>query len=794
MNFSPKRASGIGLIEVLITTVVVAVGLTAIASLQGNLTNSSRNSKTRAEARTLAETKIEQLRDTIEKSGYNALSSSASNESITGITETFGRAWVITDKIFDITDQTWVPATLNPTTQIWSATDIDSTHNYGHHAKEINVTACWSDGCSPTNNSENQVIVQSIITFDNVGNSALAAYGAGTAGAGMGSPSTNAESSDEITKTITLPPSDTPYTPDTIYTDPDTDKIYIVQNTGTIAVEAFICSDLDLDAFENDLLTRRIDFDGAEGDEAIELYEKQTIGDEDYCIPRLRYNGGVIIPIRGIVHSGATEGTGNNQTLLDVNLFTFNASETGAFCVFRPDPNAKSAPYVCYVGGNCDFGPDGVAVNGKIPVTECPNPAKSADKVGSGGWRGQVGLLGVAGATTGSTDFKNVCFAEEIAATPATLNTARNYYARAQRSGVDVNEGINKPYSCHDFLIINGKQTEAQVHSECVTQANAIAGLQLASKNIQRTINTGDNVYDPLVEETYCTPTTYTVTGTITNANNAPAVTTPSGTCSVTASSYTCTITTTTTSAIITGSYNNETVNCTVSPLSTVSSNTCNLAFTFTSNPSYTINGTISGTAIAANAVVLSLSDGGNCTNNNNGTYTCNITTALSTVTLTASIMTGATVTPASQTITLPGVSTTINSPESPSFSASDVYTISGSIGIGIGGGGGNQVSDLSGVTAAVNTGAGSCTLTGTNADDTYDYYTCTVPAGANTLTIAISPWCSTGGGSKKYEMTDGNGTGTITTTGTGSWIKSFNNITGNITQNISINRSNTSC
>jgi Tfp pilus assembly protein PilV len=761
MNFSPKKASGIGLIEVLITTVVVAVGLMAIASLQGNLTSGSRDSKTRAEAKALAETKIEQLRDTIERTGYNALASSTTSESIAGVTETFTRGWVVTDQT-------------NP------------------GRKEISVTVCWSDGCPAANNPENQVAMQSVIAFDNVGNTALAAYGAGAAGAGMGSPSTNAESSDEITKTITLPPSDTPYTPDTIYTDPDTDKTYIVQNTGTIAVEAFVCSDLDLDLFENDLLTRRIDFDGVEGDEAIELYEKQTISGEDYCIPRLRYNGGVIIPIRGIVHSGATEGTGNNQTLLDVNLFTFNASETGAFCVFRPDPNAKSAPYVCYVGGNCDFGPDGVAANGKIPVTECPNPAKSADKVGPGGWRGQVGLLGVAGATTSSTEFKNVCFAEEIAGNPATLNTARNYYARAQRNGVDVNEGINKPYNCHDFLIINGKQTEAQVHSECVTQANAIAGLHLASKNIQRTINTGDNVFDPVVEETYCTPTSYTVTGTITNANNAPAVTTPSGTCSVTATSYTCTITTTATSATITGSYNNETVNCTVSPLSTVSANTCNLAFTFTPNPSYTINGTISGTTIAANAVVLSLSDGGSCTNHNDGTYTCNITTALSDITLTASIMTGATVTPTSQTITLPGVSTTIDSPQSPSFSASGVYTISGSIGIGIGGG--NEVSDLSGVTAAVNTGAGSCTLTGTNADDTYDYYTCTVPAGANTLTIAISPWCSTGGGSKKYEITDGNGTGTITTTGTGSWIKSFSNITGNITKDISINRSNTNC
>lgn len=770
MNFSPKKTSGIGLLEVLITTVVVAVGLMAIASLQGKLTSGSRVDKTRAEAKSLAETKIEQLRDTIEKTGYNALASSATSESIDGVTETFTRSWVITDQT-------------NPV------------------RKQVSVSVCWLDGCPNTNNPENQVVVQSMIAFDNVGNSALAAKDAGAANVAMTGPSTNAESSDEITKTITLPPSDTPYTPNTIYTDPNTHKTYIVQNTGTQGVGAEECSGLNLDPFENDLMTRRINFDGVTGNEAIELYEKVTINNIDYCIPRLRYNGGVIIPIRGIVHSGATTGQGNNQTLLDVNLFTFNASETGAFCVFRPDPHAKSAPYVCYVGGNCKFGPNGTAVNGTFPVTECPNPAITAAKVGPGGWRGQVGLLGVAGTTTTSTDFKNVCFAEELVNTfgshatldTDTLNTARNYYARAQRGGLDVNEGINKPYSCHDFLIINGQPTAAQVHSECVTQANAIAGLHLASKTIQRTISTGDNVFDPVVEETYCTPISYTVTGTISNANSVPAVTiSPSGTCSVTANSYNCTVTTTEKSATITGSYNNETVNCTVSPLSTVSSNTCNLAFTFTPNPSYTINGTISGTSIAANAVVLSLSDGGSCINNNNGTYTCHITTALSNVTLTASIMTGATVTPTSQTITLPGVSATIDSPQSPSFSASGVYTISGSIGIGIGNS--NQVTDLSGVTAAVNTGAGSCTLTGTNADNTYDYYTCTVPAGANTLTIAISPWCSTGNSSKKYEMTDGNGAGTITTTGTGSWIKSFSNITGNITKNININKSNTNC
>ena len=98
LTHSIKNSAGIGLIEVLITTVVVAVGLLAVASLQGDLLSGSRGNKTRAEAQALANTKIEQLRDTIQKAGttgYNALASSAANESIGGITETFTRSWTV---------------------------------------------------------------------------------------------------------------------------------------------------------------------------------------------------------------------------------------------------------------------------------------------------------------------------------------------------------------------------------------------------------------------------------------------------------------------------------------------------------------------------------------------------------------------------------------------------------------------------------------------------------------------------------------------------------------------------
>jgi Tfp pilus assembly protein PilV len=731
-----KNNAGIGLIEVLLTTVVVAVGLLSVASLQGDLMGGSRTNKTRAEAQALANTKIEQLRDTIEQSGatgYTALASSGSSESVSGVSETFTRSWTVTNLT-------------NPT------------------RKQVSVTVSWGDA-----SAENQVVGQSVIAFSNLGNSGLAAEGAGDAASAVSGPSTNAESSDDITETVTLSAAEPVGSVTTVG-----GKTYIVQDTGLKAVRANLCNAYSpvLTAFENGLYTRRVDHDGVSGSEAIELYEKVDIGGAEYCIPRIRYNGGVIIPIRGIVHSGATEDGGNNQTLLDVNLFTFNTSESGTYCVFSPESGAKSAPYVCYVGGNCD----GYTGTVSSDVTACPGSI-SASKVGPGGWRGKVGLLGVA------SNGNNVCFAEEIAGTPETADTARNYFSL--NSGL--NEGINKPYNCHDFLIINGQNTMAQLHSECVTQANAIAGLHLASKTIQRTIASGSTVFDPVIDATYCeiTGTDYTITGTIVNAASAPTVTitdlVSTNNCTATANSYSCDITTSAASVTVSGTYNNETVSCMLTPVSTTG---CALTFTPTVNPTYTINGTITGSADAANAVTMSISDGGVCANNNNGTYTCTLTTAASTAsaTLTPTISTGGTVTPTTDTVALNGSTGTLTGPSFHATMAS-TYTISGSISIG------NNVS-VTTVTVAVDTGTGTCSLTGNHAENSTDTYSCTVASGANHLSIAISPACTTGSGSKKYQMTDG----TTATVGTGGLAIDLGTVNTDVVKNITISKTTTNC
>jgi|UPI0005612AF3 type IV pilus modification protein PilV len=100
-----KAQQGIGLIEVLIAAVVIAVGLLSLASLQGELMHSSGESKARSEAVKLAEEKLEQFRNNIlkastdpSKSSFDVdLATGTGTESINGSNATFARSWTLTD-------------------------------------------------------------------------------------------------------------------------------------------------------------------------------------------------------------------------------------------------------------------------------------------------------------------------------------------------------------------------------------------------------------------------------------------------------------------------------------------------------------------------------------------------------------------------------------------------------------------------------------------------------------------------------------------------------------------------
>ena len=711
-------SAGIGLIEVLVTSVVISVGLLAVASLQGDLMGGSRVNKTRAECQSLASTKIEQLRDSIVLTGYNALIANPKNPPnpptpytdapIAGVTETFTRSWVVADQT-------------NPV------------------SKRISVTVSWG---SPSS-IENQCAVQSVIAFDGIGNSLLAAKGAGGATTSSGTSSLNANASTNITEYVTLKTSLSTKSAGSVVNQDRKD--YIVDPTGLKGAGTVPCSEYT--TFENNLLTRRVDYDRVDGDEAIELVEKVTVGTVDYCIPRIRYNGGVIIPINGIVHYAPTA-TGS-KGITDFNLFTFSASESGYFCVFKPNTLSKSAPYVCYVGGNCkNFSGTPVLIGS---VTECQN-SYSAVTVGEGGWRGKVGLLGIT-----LPPEKSVCFGEEIINEPVTLDTARNYYSR---NGL-LNQGINKSYNCHDFLIIDGQAGNAKnVHDECVKQAGNIGGLVLASKNIWRDIS-GSNLFDSAVDINSCSGDV--IYGALSNADATTVITVNNGTCTASANSYSCKITKIPTpiTVSIVATYNGGTINTTCNLPATSSG--CPISFPPPASTSlYNITGNIAApNSTDLGTVSLSLSNSGTCTISptpvlGNYPYSCSVNVVPnSIVTLTASASIGGllTIHPSSgpELINKPTSITTTTTPlPGPNYTVTheDTYIISGSIYIGVGVKNTATNTNVN-VTVAANN-RGSCNLYGNHAASSTDTYTCKVLSNsATTLTLAVSPLCS----SKYFEL-----------------------------------------
>jgi len=88
---------GIALVEVLITTVITAVGVLAVVLLLSNLNSSSSISKARDEALALAQSKIELFHNNINKTQYLSLKS-GKEDLIKGFNASFSRQWQVKDK------------------------------------------------------------------------------------------------------------------------------------------------------------------------------------------------------------------------------------------------------------------------------------------------------------------------------------------------------------------------------------------------------------------------------------------------------------------------------------------------------------------------------------------------------------------------------------------------------------------------------------------------------------------------------------------------------------------------
>lgn len=565
-----KFEKGVGLVEVLIAMLVVSAGLLTVAKFQSSITQESRENKARAEALAYCQDGINLFRTPITQAEFNILDNLAATENDpeatrTGTTETYSRS-------FQVTTQ---PSGLS---------------------KIISATCSWpqTDPSDPSALPIGSVTLSTEVALHSAVSGALSAGVGGTAGAGL-SPSLNANSSDEaaiirvlsdseqvavaaartvngeIDTTIPVKLGD-----EVTVTNSEGEEVtgfYFADDSGTTASFGATCANADPDQYfgtseEGVLAAKRINFTGNAGYlEAIKLYQVETINeagsDTDYCIDRVRYNGGVILRIEGSVHSNLPE---LDNGYLPLELFTFNISESGTYCTFNPEVNDTSRQYKCYVGGNCStIYPN--PTDGQVDdadVFKCPATAPSDagttvanewGNVGPGGWRGRVGLLNVANYGY------NACFYEELYTdTDSSRDTARDYYTRYR--GLednlidDRNQGINKSYSCQDFFIIDGVNSplHSALRKACKSAAETMIGsLYVASKTTARELGFGEeNTFDPIEGANCNRPYSYTIEGVFTSTPvGLPDVrvvesgqTSPYWLCEVSSTGFSCSVTT----------------------------------------------------------------------------------------------------------------------------------------------------------------------------------------------------------------------------------------------------------
>ena len=568
---SINKVKGIGLIEVLVAVVVVAFGLLAVASMQGNFLSSSGDSKARAEALVIAERKMEDLRNLTVLGDYTAIATTTDTH--TGVNATFTRVWTVTDQS-------------TPT------------------RKEIDVTVTWGAA-----SADETVALNSEIAFSDPAISAsLAAYGEQGAGSYGQSPNPNQNASETVTDAVNISTVDSggnqvllSGTTDVyIVQDGSGNNIYVQDNGGGTSQgsEVFLISSLtqfDVDltkAASNDgnsatdvyLYTRRLDDDGVTGNEVIEIF---TDNGDGTATRQHRYFGGVIVSIKGTI-----------RTIYNLDDIKIDFNKEDMLCVFNPGSLQTARDYACYTGGSCNVSPAG----DNSDVNRCPDPSAADVVVGAGGFSGNVGLLNVDDA---GGNKESVCFAGDLAGTSTTISTTRKYNTTNPNSS-PTEEGINESYNCQDFFIIGRQANLTRLAARCSAAAGSF---NLPPKEIERTISSNaDNIAVVAANNTYCTAlvsTTYTLTGNITGGPSGVSTTTVSAagnTCTVnTASSpwtYSCTVTTSGTAVDVQASNvqgsSTRTGSCTVGGLSPASgTGTCDIALSLP--PTYTATGTITG-------------------------------------------------------------------------------------------------------------------------------------------------------------------------------------------------------
>ncbi len=504
-----KTQKGIGLIEVLIATVVVAVGLLAVASLQGKFMSSSGGSKTRAEAQVLAEQRLEALRNNVTSTGYRDLNADSVADAATitatdnpvGTNTTFTRTWTITDVAPPVPPFTAADPKLRKiSVQVGWDANGDGTITPPDEAVNVVTEMAWIDPAkaaeyaaanasggtssvaSPRQNASEDVAAEKVI-----GGTALTIPSGVTAGTATSInvtvPATTTSGAGSVT-IYQVGPGSHYYTL--------TDSSFV--SPGVIAV--FLCTTT--------------------------------------CTHIQNHFGGVVHRIAGTVHSTSSNGFTNIKVAWTSS--SVNDCYNGDITVVSGSGSNqyRYRPYECIYAGNCNATADGV--NGCFADSIVSDDQINARKVGPGGEYGDVGLLGV---DDQGGDREQVCLLEDTV-DPATsplltpsgntvLNenylysvTKRFYAARRikRNTAASINdqktEGINHSYTNHNFLVIS-RGTGNTANQLCNLKAAAKA-IRLAPREIFKTLDqSASNTVLAITDFVGATGTAKTLTGTVTS-------------------------------------------------------------------------------------------------------------------------------------------------------------------------------------------------------------------------------------------------------------------------------------
>lgn len=483
-----NKQQGVGLIEVLITTVVVAIGLLALASLQGDFMLSSGDSKVRSEALVLAEKQIESLRNNIVMDdgaggGYFLIPNSniPVEEEIVGTNAVFTRSWVI---------------------------------NQGGTAdrKKISVIITWdsdggedSDGDGFAIDDDERINVVTEMAFMNPAKSAL--YSGGASGSVV-VPSPRQNASEDISAA----------SEDVIGTDlaikafgtgsgnaGADQQLQVDPETGVALILSQVASGSHYYTAVHDDYPAKIEL----GVIAVFLCDNRTTS----CSHIQNHFGGVVHRVKGTVYS-----TSGHDLSARFVAWTSSATHACYNGVVTHGTDIDEMPYECVYAGNCDVTDPGTrtASGGAAPNDEgcfidtvVSNEQIAARNVGPGGEYGDTGLLGL---DHSGGDIEQVCFLENTAASTSILLDANsgdplneNYlYAVTKRfyvtrrveynAGSSINdhknEGINRSYTNHNFFIADRK-TGPSTKTECRDQVVINHQKEVATREVSRVLNEG---------------------------------------------------------------------------------------------------------------------------------------------------------------------------------------------------------------------------------------------------------------------------------------------------------------